>query len=204
MPRFFRKLGIIFLIDESMEAGLADAIETLAPGARMSIELSAAARPGFAGRFREGRCVRIGPPPRCTTTMRTTTTRTMTTGTMTTDTGMSSGTGRGDSHDHEHDRAKMWHAHGDDDHGEHAQEPFDLHIWLDPENAEAMAHMIVRTPCPKPTSPMPTRYEDNAHELIHRIEASDQRKSRRTSRRSVGSRSSCSTTATGTSRTASA
>ena len=81
----------------------------------------------------------------------------------------------GDEHTHSHGNDDDEHsgedvaAHGDDDHDEHVEGPFDLHIWLDPENSEAMAHMIADTLSETDVANA-ERYEDNAHELIHRIE----------------------------------
>ena len=161
---------IIFLIDESMEAGLADAIDTLAPNARV-IELSGAR--GLVRRpLREG-------------------------GAFESDPHHMHGDHEDDDHeddDHEDDDHTVGHthshgdehthshgndddehsgedvaAHGDDDHDEHVEGPFDLHIWLDPENSEAMAHMIADTLSETDVANA-ERYEDNAHELIHRIE----------------------------------
>ena len=148
---------IIFLIDESMEAGLADAIDTLAPGARV-IELSGAR--GLVRRpLREGGAFE---PDHLH---------------MHDD---HEDDGREDDdhtvgHTHSHGDDDEEHsgedvaAHGDDDHDEHVKGPFDLHIWLDPENAEAMAHMIADTLSETDVANA-ERYEDNAHELIHRIE----------------------------------
>ena len=155
---------IIFLIDASMESGLADAVETLAPNARV-IELSAA-------RGLERRALRSG-------------------GAFEEDhhhTHDDHGDDHGDDHDDEHgdDHADAksshddpgdddhrdddhghththdghTHSHGRDDHDEdghddHAKGPFDLHIWLDPVNAEAMTHMIADV-LPRPTSQTPT------------------------------------------------
>ena len=149
---------IIFLIDESMEAGLADAIETLAPGARV-IELSAAQ--GLTRRpFREGGAFESDP-------------RHMHDDHEDDDhedddhtDGHARSHGQDDDEEHSGEDVAV---HGDDDHGEHAQGPFDLHIWLDPENAEAMAHMIAHT-LSETDFANADRYEDNAHELIHRIE----------------------------------
>ena len=149
---------IIFLIDESMEAGLADAIDTLAPNARV-IELSGA-RDLVRRPFREG-------------------------GAFESDLHHMHDDHEDDDHEddhrmdghahsHGHDDDKEHSgenvaAHGDDDHDEHVEGPFDLHIWLDPENAEAMAHMIADT-LSETDFANADRYEDNAHELIHRIE----------------------------------
>ena len=156
---------IIFLIDESMESGLADAIETLAPGARV-IELSGAR--GLVRRpLREGGAFEEdmhhthdehgdddhGDDDH--------------------------GSAARDDHDHgddDHRRAHTHthgghtHSHGhDDDHDDHAKGPFDLHIWLDPVNAEAMTHMIADT-LSETDFANADRYADNAHELIHRLE----------------------------------
>ena len=148
----------IFLIDESMEVGLADAIDTLAPNARV-IELSGAR--GLVRRsLREAGAFESDPHH------------------------------MHDDHeddDHEDDDHTVGHtdsqghddddehsgedvaAHGNDDHDEQVEGRFDLHIWLDPENAEAMAHMIADT-LSETDSVNAGRYEDNAHEFTHRIE----------------------------------
>ena len=144
---------IIFLIDESMEAGLADAIDTLAPSARV-IELSGAR--GLVRRpFREGGAFESDPHHMH-------------------DDHEDDDHEDGHTHSHGHDddeehSGEDGAAHGDDDHDEHVEGPFDLHIWLDPENAEAMAHMIADT-LSETDIANADRYEDNAHELIHRIE----------------------------------
>ena len=181
---------LIFLIDESMEAGLADAIGTLAPDARV-IALSGAEglirRPmreggafeadpfheheghGDAGQGDEGQG----------------------------DEGQGGesqggegqggegqggegqgdegqgGEGRGnevhgDGHGHDHDHAHG-HGHGHYHGHGHVHGPFDLHIWLDPVNATAMAHMIAETLSEADPANADT-YEDNMYELVHRLE----------------------------------
>ena len=170
-----QEAAIVFLIDEAMELGLAAAIDTLAPDARV-IELTAAENLVRRG-LREG-------------------------GTFEADPfhvhegdddhghghghghddghahshdherkhghshGHSHGHGHGHSHDHDHEDG---HAHGHDDDDDHAMGPFDLHVWLDPVNGEAMAHMIADTLSEADPANAAT-YEDNAHELIHRLE----------------------------------
>ena len=63
----------------------------------------------------------------------------------------------------------MTHAHEDEDHHDHDHGPFDLHVWLNPVNAAAMAHMIADT-LSEADPANAAAYEDNAHELIHRLE----------------------------------
>ena len=148
-----QEAGIVFLIDEAMESGLADAIDTLAHQARV-IELSAAE--GLVRRpLREGGAFETDPFHEHD------------------DHGHehehdhghghthSHGHGHDDDHDHDDGHA---HAHDDHDHG-----PFDLHVWLDPVNAAAMTHMIADTLSEADPANAGT-YEDNAHELIHRLE----------------------------------
>ena len=67
-----------------------------------------------------------------------------------------------DDHDHRHD-GHDGHGH-DDEHGHHEDDhdgedghdggAFDLHVWLDPVNAWAMAPHDGRRSCPRPTPPM--------------------------------------------------
>ena len=164
---------IVFLIDEAMESGLAAAIDTLAPGARV-IELTAAE--GLVRRpLREGGTFEADPFHEHDGDD---------------DHGHDHAHSHDDEddddhdhahkhgHDHDHDHEDgHGHAHGhgdgdDDDHGhghERAKGPFDLHVWLDPVNAEAMAHMIADT-LSQADSANAAKYEDNAHELIHRLE----------------------------------
>jgi zinc transport system substrate-binding protein len=59
------------------------------------------------------------------------------------------GAGHGrNAHEHadEHAEAAADHDHGEDDHGEdgHGEGALDMHIWLDPENAQAMATAMAR------------------------------------------------------------
>ena len=150
-----QEAGIIFLIDEAMESGLANAIGTLAHDARV-IELSAAE--GLVRRpLREGGTFEADPFHES-------------------DAREDDAHGHGHSHahkhehghghDHDHDHG---HAHGDDDHHDHDHGPFDLHVWLDPVNAAAMAHMIANSLSEADPANAAT-FEDNAHELIHRLE----------------------------------
>ena len=157
---------IIFLIDESMEAGLADAIDTLAPNARV-IELSGArglvrralrrggafeedhhhAHDGHDDDERDGHAA------------------------------AAHGHGdddQGHGHTHTHDGHTHTHGHGKDEgmaahDDDHSEGPFDMHIWLDPVNAEAMTHMIADI-LSETDFANADRYADNAHDLIHRIE----------------------------------
>ena len=157
-----QEAGVVFLIDETMESGLANAIDTLAHEARV-IELSAAEglvrrplREGGAfeadpfhahddhGDDDHGHGHRHGHEHKH-------------------DHGHGHTHAHGHSHDHDHDDGNM-HAHDDHDHG-----PFDMHVWLDPVNAAAMAHMIADALSEADPDNAAT-YEDNAHELIHRLE----------------------------------
>ena len=154
-----QEAGIVFLIDEAMETGLAGAIDTLASEARI-IELSAAE--GLVRRpLREGGAFEADPFHEHD------------------DHGDDDhghghghshkhkhehGHGHGHDHDHDHDHG---HAHGDEDHHDHG--PFDVHVWLDPVNAAAMAHMIADTLSEADPANADT-YEDNMHELVHRLE----------------------------------
>ena len=150
-----QEAGIVFLVDEAMESGLAGAIDTLASDARI-IELSAAEdlvrRPLRAGGAFEADPFHDD------------------------DEHGDDDHGHGHSHahkhehghDHDHDHDHM-HADGDEDHHDHGHGPFDLHVWLVPVNAAAMAHMIADT-LSEADPDNAVRYEDNAHELIHRLE----------------------------------
>lgn len=180
---------LIFLIHESMEAGLAGAIDTLAPDARV-IALSEAKglvrRPLRAGgAFEEdphhahdgheqdddddhgnrehGHDDEDDEDGHGHTH------------------GHTHGDGHTHSHGHDHEN-EHGHSHGHDDDEEHSDEdvaahedddhakgPFDLHVWLDPANAEAIAHMIAAT-LSEIDPDNATRYEDNANELVHRLE----------------------------------
>ena len=129
-----QEAGIVFLIDEAMESGLAGAIDTLARQARV-VELSAAE--GLVRRpLREGGAFEADP--------------------------FHEHDEHEDDDDHGHEH-KHGHSH-DHDHG-----PFDMHVWLDPVNAAAMTHMIADTLSGADPANA-AAYEDNAHELIHRLE----------------------------------
>ena len=152
-----QEAGIVFLIDEAMESGLAGAIGTLASDARV-IELSAAE--GLVRRpLREGGAFEADPFHEH-------------------DDHGDDDHGHGHAHkhehghehdhDHDHDHDHM-DAHGDEDHHDHGHGPFDLHVWLDPVNATAMTHMIART-LSEVDPDNAARYEDNAHDLIHRLQ----------------------------------
>ena len=141
-----QEAGIVFLVDEAMESGLAGAIDTLASDARV-IELSAAE--GLVRRpLREGGTFEADPFHEH-------------------DGDNDHGDDdHGHGHDHDHDHG---HGHEDEDHHDHDHGPFDLHVWLDPVNAAAMAHMIADT-LSEADPDNAARYEDNAYELIHRLE----------------------------------
>ena len=144
-----QEAGIVFLVDEAMESGLADAIDTLASDARVT-ELSAAE--GLVRRpLREGGTFEADPFH------------------LRDDHGDDD---HGDAHKHDHGHTHKHdhgHAHKDEDRHDHDHGAFDLHVWLDPSNAAAMAHMIADT-LSEADPDNAARYEDNAHELIHRLE----------------------------------
>ena len=76
----------------------------------------------------------------------------------------------GDDDKHGHDNHKD-HAHGDDNkhgHDDHGDER-DAHIWLDPENAKALAHEIAEV-LGEADPENATRYEANADALMKRID----------------------------------
>ncbi|QKV19320.1 zinc ABC transporter substrate-binding protein [Oricola thermophila] len=72
----------------------------------------------------------------------------------------------GDEHEHEEDHAEDEHAHEHDhDHGE-----VDMHVWLDPVNAKAMAHEIAET-LAEADPDNAELYEKNAAALSERVDA---------------------------------
>lgn len=152
-----QEAGIVFLVDEAMESGLAGAIDTLAREARV-IELSAAE--GLVRRpLRVGGTFEADPFHEHDDH-----------GDDDHDHGHSHSHGHkhehGHGHDHDHEHA---HAHEGEDHHDHDHGPFDMHVWLDPVNAAAMTHMIADALSEADPANTAT-YEDNAHELIHRLE----------------------------------
>lgn len=74
-----------------------------------------------------------------------------------------------DGHDHDndddHDHGEA-HGHDEDDHDGGA---FDLHVWLDPVNAWAMARMMAETLAEADPANAAV-YEANAHKLLHRLD----------------------------------
>ena len=78
--------------------------------------------------------------------------------------------GTWDAHDHaEHDHGDhdhSGHGHGHDEHEGHA---FDAHLWLDPENAEAMLTVIATALSAKDPANAET-YKQNAEAMIARVE----------------------------------
>ena len=148
--------AVVFLVDEHLEASLAAALDSLAGNARV-VELALAK--GLMRRpLREG------------------------------------GAFEEDEHRHhgDHDDHGHAHAHGDDDDdrgdredvaahrndGHHEGdrddedpegEPYDLHVWLDPVNAWAMARMIAATLAEVDPANADT-YDENAHDLLHRLD----------------------------------
>ena len=138
--------AVVFLVGEHLEASLAASVESLAGQARV-VEL-ALARGLIRRPFREG------------------------------------GAFEEDLH-HDHDDDEDGHGHGhghgdeeksdhrahDEDHDDDGMEhePFDLHVWLDPVNAWAMARMIAATLAEADPANAGT-YQDNAHALVHRLD----------------------------------
>ena len=77
-----------------------------------------------------------------------------------------------DDHHHHDEHGHHGHEHGDGhDHHEHERESgaFDLHVWLDPVNAWAMARMIAEALSEADPANAAT-YAENAHELVHRLD----------------------------------
>ena len=137
--------AVIFLIDSRMEAALVRPIGTLSRDARI-VELSQARglvhRPlREGGAFEDDHDHRHDEPGR-----------------------------HGDEHGDEH--GHLDHEHGEGhDHHEHEDESgaFDLHVWLDPVNAWAMARMMAEVLSEAdPTNA--TVYDENAHKLVHRLD----------------------------------
>jgi len=78
-----------------------------------------------------------------------------------------------DDHNHRHDEpGHHAHEHGEG-HGhhehEHDSDAFDLHVWLDPVNAWAMARMIAEALAEADPANAAV-YEENAHGLLHRLD----------------------------------
>ena len=138
--------AVIFLIDERMEAALVRPIGTLARDARV-VELSQARglvrRPlREGGAFEDDHNHHHDEP---------------------------------DHHGHEHgDHGHHEHEHGEDhghDHHEHDHDSaaFDLHVWLDPVNAWAMAGMIAEA-LSEVDPANAAAYQENVDELLHRLD----------------------------------
>ena len=70
--------------------------------------------------------------------------------------------------DHHHSHDDDGHA-ADDDLAAQPRGAYDLHVWLDPANAEAMVRMIARILAEADPSNA-ARYADNAHQHIHELE----------------------------------
>ena len=141
---------VFFLVDETIEVALASAIHDLAGDAHV-IELSAAHGLVLLP-LREGGAFEEDPHHGHDE-----------------DEDDDHGHDVGGDHGHSHDDDKEDdHVHGHDDDG-HGGGPFDLHLWLDPLNAQEMAHMIADILADVDPSNA-ARYRQNAHELIHRLE----------------------------------
>ena len=137
--------AVIFLIDSRMEAALVRPIGTLSRDARI-VELSQARglvrRPlREGGAFEDDHDHRHDEPGR-----------------------------HGDEHGDEH--GHLDHEHGEGhDHHEHEDESgaFDLHVWLDPVNAWAMARMMAEV-LSEADPANATVYDENAHKLVNRLD----------------------------------
>ena len=158
-----QEADVAFIVDDAMESALAAQIRNLAGHARVE-ELSGAS--GLVRRsLREGGAFEVDHHH------------------------VHDGHGDDDSghddrgHDHDHDHEDHGHSHDEshghdhdddmqaagDEHGAHESGAFDLHIWLDPVNAEAMTRMIARTLAEVDPSNA-ARYQDNAHRHLHELE----------------------------------
>lgn len=149
-----QEADVIFLIDKTIESALADTIENLA-GNSWVVELSGS-RGLVRWPFREGGAFEADPHH---------------------------------THDEEdgHDQYGHGHSHAHEHDGEHTDEhaeartgnhedadgenhgAFDLHLWLDPANAQVMVARIADVLSLADPSNA-TRYDENARELIHRLE----------------------------------
>lgn len=139
------KAAVVFLIDERMEAALVRPIGTLARDARV-VELSRAA--GLVRRpLREGGAFEDDHNHRHDE---------------------SGHHGHEHGHDHDHHEHEHGEGHGHHEH-EHDSGAFDLHVWLDPVNAWAMARMIAES-LAEADPANATVYEENAHGLLHRLD----------------------------------
>ena len=85
------------------------------------------------------------------------------------------GHGEDDHHDEEghdeegHDEDDDHEAEDDGEHGDHEHGEFDMHIWLDPVNAAAMAEAVTDALSEVDPANAAT-YHDNEHDLIHELE----------------------------------
>ena len=140
-----QKARVVFLIDKTMEAGLAAATDTLAPDAQI-IELSDAREGRVRWRLREGGAFEEDPQHSHEGDD---------------DHGHDGDDGHAEGHGHEG-------GHGHVTYEEEGTGPFDLHIWLDPVNAEGMAHLIADTLSAADPENSES-YEKNAHDFIHRL-----------------------------------
>ena len=70
-----------------------------------------------------------------------------------------------DVHEHDHDHGDV-HSHHEDDHDSAA---FDLHVWLDPVNAWAMARMMAEV-LSEADPANAAVYQENVQELLHRLD----------------------------------
>ena len=163
---------VVFLVDDAVESALAVQIDTLADNARV-VELTGAA--GLVRRgLREGGAFEVdhhhrhddddhGHDDHADG-----------------EDGEDEGHGHDEGHgDDDHDGEQGHGEHGHDDDGHHhnvdmddsddEKGPFDLHIWLDPVNAMAMARTISNVLSEADPSNA-GGYADNAHHLFHELE----------------------------------
>ena len=163
------KADIAFLVDEAMETALAAQILNLAGNARV-VELSGAA--GLVRRpLREGGAFEVDLHHSHDG--------------HTNDDHAEEDHGSDEDHGHTHEESHGHDDEDDDDHGHddhdddgHAGDDdldaqprgaFDLHVWLDPANAEASTRMIARILTEADPSNA-ARYADNAHHHLHELE----------------------------------
>ena len=136
------KADVVFLVDESLESTIAGSLASIAGNARL-VELSGSH--GLVIKpFREGGLFEVD-------------------------------SHHEDEHDGEHEAHEdEEHAEGtpeddhDEEHHEHGHGGFDPHIWLDPDNARAMVHMIADT-LSKADPSNADRYTANARALGSRL-----------------------------------
>lgn len=81
--------------------------------------------------------------------------------------------GDGEAHDHKHeDEHQHAHDHSHDDGHDHDEGEYDMHLWLDPANAKAMAVEIEKTLITADPGNAKV-YQDNTMKLVDRLDALD-------------------------------